>query len=162
MANVKNYSLFTEFDINLFKAGKLFRAYQFLGSHIIEVDELPKNSSGKLDIGSLPEPSWASSGSDKKEKPANEVEAALLTIFEKVLKISPIGTNENFLKIGANSLGLFVAFSEVEKKFNVKIDVKTTIENPSIQSLASMISQKWYDEKPITDQEKYKKDHRVL
>lgn len=38
MANVKNHSLFTEFDVNLFKAGKLFRAYNFLGSHIIEVD----------------------------------------------------------------------------------------------------------------------------
>lgn len=110
-------------------------------SHIVEVDELPKNSSGKLDIGSLPEPSWVSSGSDKKEKPSNEIEAALVAIFEKVLKISPIGTNENFLKIGANSLGLFVAFSEVEKKFNVKIGVKTTIENPSIKSLAALISQ---------------------
>ena len=38
MANVKNHSLFTEFDISLFKAGKLFRAYHFLGSHIIEVE----------------------------------------------------------------------------------------------------------------------------
>lgn len=38
MADVKHHSLFTEFDINLFKAGKLFRAYKFLGSHIIEVD----------------------------------------------------------------------------------------------------------------------------
>ncbi|MEZ4995166.1 MAG: 1,4-alpha-glucan branching protein GlgB [Saprospiraceae bacterium] len=38
MANIKNHSLFNEFDINLFKAGKLFRAYHFLGSHIIEVD----------------------------------------------------------------------------------------------------------------------------
>ncbi len=38
MANVKHHSLFTEFDINLFKAGKLFRAYHFLGSHIVEVD----------------------------------------------------------------------------------------------------------------------------
>lgn len=38
MANVKNHSLFSEFDINLFKAGKLFRAYHYLGSHIIELD----------------------------------------------------------------------------------------------------------------------------
>ena len=38
MANVKNNSLFTDFDISLFKAGKLFRAYHFLGSHIIQLD----------------------------------------------------------------------------------------------------------------------------
>ncbi|PWH83959.1 1,4-alpha-glucan branching enzyme [Algibacter marinivivus] len=38
MANVKPYSLFTEFDINLFKAGKHFRLYEKFGSHIVTVD----------------------------------------------------------------------------------------------------------------------------
>ncbi len=38
MANVINHSLFTEFDINLFKAGKHFRIYQKLGSHLLEVE----------------------------------------------------------------------------------------------------------------------------
>jgi len=107
-------------------------------SYIIEISELPKNDSGKLDTKSLPDQEWIH-GSVHKEKPADEIESALVDIFEKVLKISPIGTNENFLKIGANSLGLFVAFSEVEKKFKIKIDVKTTIDNPNIQSLATLI-----------------------
>jgi 1,4-alpha-glucan branching enzyme len=38
MANVITYSLFTEFDINLFKAGKHFRIYQKLGSHPMELE----------------------------------------------------------------------------------------------------------------------------
>ena len=38
MSNVINHSLLTEFDSNLFKAGKHFRIYEKLGSHIIEVD----------------------------------------------------------------------------------------------------------------------------
>ncbi|TKD63456.1 1,4-alpha-glucan branching protein GlgB [Flavobacterium sp. ASW18X] len=38
MANVIPHSFFTEFDINLFKAGKHFRLYHKLGSHITEVD----------------------------------------------------------------------------------------------------------------------------
>ncbi|NJB35007.1 1,4-alpha-glucan branching protein GlgB [Croceivirga sp. JEA036] len=38
MANVIPHSFFTEFDINLFKAGKHFRLYRKLGSHITEVD----------------------------------------------------------------------------------------------------------------------------
>jgi len=32
------YSLFTDFDINLFKAGKHFRLYEKLGAHLAEVD----------------------------------------------------------------------------------------------------------------------------
>ncbi len=38
MANVTTYSLFTDFDINLFKAGKHFRLYEKFGSHITAVD----------------------------------------------------------------------------------------------------------------------------
>lgn len=37
MANVINHSLLTDFDSSLFKAGKHFRLYEKLGSHILEV-----------------------------------------------------------------------------------------------------------------------------
>jgi 1,4-alpha-glucan branching enzyme len=38
MGNVVSHSLFTEFDINLFKGGKHYRLYEKLGSHPMEVD----------------------------------------------------------------------------------------------------------------------------
>ena len=38
MAKTKAHSLFTDFDINLFKAGKHYRLYEKFGSHIITVD----------------------------------------------------------------------------------------------------------------------------
>ncbi len=36
---MKSFSLFTDFDISLFKSGKFFRAYEKLGSHIVKDDE---------------------------------------------------------------------------------------------------------------------------
>ena len=38
MNKVQTYSLFTDFDIDLFKAGKHFRLYEKLGAHLREVD----------------------------------------------------------------------------------------------------------------------------
>ena len=38
MTNVKSYSLFTDFDIDLFKAGKHYRLYEKFGSHPVIVD----------------------------------------------------------------------------------------------------------------------------
>ncbi len=38
MSKVQPYSLFTDFDIDLFKAGKHFRLYEKLGAHLLEVD----------------------------------------------------------------------------------------------------------------------------
>jgi len=37
MTNVIIHSLFTDFDIDLFKSGKHFRLYEKLGSHLVEV-----------------------------------------------------------------------------------------------------------------------------
>ncbi|MFD0861640.1 1,4-alpha-glucan branching protein GlgB [Sungkyunkwania multivorans] len=39
MNNVIPHSLFTDFDIDLFKAGKHFRLYEKMGSHLIEVND---------------------------------------------------------------------------------------------------------------------------
>ncbi|WP_242092461.1 1,4-alpha-glucan branching protein GlgB [Aestuariivivens sediminicola] len=38
MAHVTPHSLFTEFDINLFKAGKHYRLYEKFGAHLVTVD----------------------------------------------------------------------------------------------------------------------------
>ena len=38
MAQVIAHSLFSDFDIDLFKGGKHYRLYEKLGSHIIEVN----------------------------------------------------------------------------------------------------------------------------
>ena len=38
MAKVIAHSRFTEFDINLFKAGKHYRLYEKFGSHITTID----------------------------------------------------------------------------------------------------------------------------
>jgi 1,4-alpha-glucan branching enzyme len=38
MSKVISHSLFTDFDINLFKAGKHFRLYEKLGAHLIELN----------------------------------------------------------------------------------------------------------------------------
>jgi 1,4-alpha-glucan branching enzyme len=38
MSKVITYSLFTDFDIDLFKAGKHFRLYEKLGAHLVEID----------------------------------------------------------------------------------------------------------------------------
>ncbi len=38
MGNVITHSLFSDFDINLFKSGRHYRLYEKMGSHVIEVD----------------------------------------------------------------------------------------------------------------------------
>jgi len=39
MAKVKAYSLFTDFDIDLFKSGKHYRLYEKFGAHSIKLKQ---------------------------------------------------------------------------------------------------------------------------
>jgi len=38
MSAVKAHSLFSEFDIDLFKSGKHFRLYEKMGAHVLELE----------------------------------------------------------------------------------------------------------------------------
>ncbi len=46
MAEVKTYSLFTEFDIDLFKSGKHYRLYEKFGSHEMTLNKVKFCSMG--------------------------------------------------------------------------------------------------------------------
>lgn len=76
--------------------------------------------------------------------PRDELELKLAKIWEKVLGIEPIGVKDNFFELGGHSLLAVTLFERVENAFNQKIPLSTLIEAPTIEQLASLLSQeKW-------------------
>lgn len=109
-------------------------------THFIALDALPKNDIGKIDYKHLPEPDWESYNRSKDvEMPGNSTEEELKEIFERILEVSPIGMDENIMDVGADSLRLFVAFDEVEKRFGKKLNVDSIIDAPFIKDIAKLM-----------------------
>lgn len=109
-------------------------------SHFIHLGHLPKNDIGKVDHKLLPEPDWdAFTRKGEIELPVNGTEEELKEIFERILEVSPLGVTDNIMEAGADSLRLFVAFDEVEKRFGKKLSVDAIIEAPSIRDIARQI-----------------------
>ena len=109
-------------------------------SHFIRLDHLPKNDIGKVDYRAFPEPDWESFKSKKDiALPENGLEEELKEIFERILEVSPIGVLDNIMDVGADSLRLFVAFDEVEKRFGKKLNIDMIIEAPQIRDIAKQI-----------------------
>lgn len=110
-------------------------------SHLVQLEELRKNSSGKIDYKALPEPEWTEKLSDdiKKRPPTSILEKELTEIIKSSLKFEDIAANEDFLKMGADSLSLFVFLNKVEKTYKVKLSVDAIMENTSIELLAKFI-----------------------
>ena len=57
MNQVQTHSLFTDFDIDLFKAGKHFRLYEKMGAHLIEVNGVKGVYESGYELNSRPR--WA-------------------------------------------------------------------------------------------------------
>ncbi len=109
-------------------------------SYFIALGHLPKNDIGKVDYKRLPEPDWeALTRKGEIELPENGTEEELKEIFERILEVSPLGVTDNIMEAGADSLRLFVAFDEVEKRFGKKLSVDAIIEAPSIRDIARQI-----------------------
>lgn len=109
-------------------------------SFFVEMDALPKNDIGKTIKKELPDPEWNKSlSNDDIVHPRTALEEELREILERILEVQPIGINSNILEAGADSLRLFVAFDEIEKRFGVRLNIDLIIDNPSIEFIAKYI-----------------------
>ena len=68
---------------------------------MLQIDSIPLNDSGKIDVGRLPEIHKAK---NEYVAPSNDVEKLMVDIWEDVLDVKPIGINDNFYHLGGDSI----------------------------------------------------------
>jgi amino acid adenylation domain-containing protein len=109
-------------------------------AQIAFLTELPINANGKLDLQKLIKPN-ASQTIDRTriELPNDEIERELVEIWENALKMSPIGTHDDFFTIGGHSLLMAHVFAQIETKFGRVLPLTIMLEEPTIAGLAGRI-----------------------
>jgi len=90
-----------------------------LPSIIIYINNLPLTANGKVDRAALPKPKFESV--NKYVAPTNEKEKLLCEAFSKVLGIERFGINDDFFKLGGNSLKAITLTSILQSNFNIKV-----------------------------------------
>ncbi|WP_174734417.1 non-ribosomal peptide synthetase [Mesobacillus harenae] len=105
----------------------------------VELQEVPVTPVGKVDRKKLPYPTLALT-SEQVFLPRNPVEARLVSLWESLLKYSPIGIRDSFFELGGNSLLAMRLFSEIEKSFNKRLPVSIIFQEETIENLARLIS----------------------
>lgn len=107
-------------------------------SYVIELPTLPLSPNGKVDRKALPSPSER--GPDSKAiAPRTDLELQLQSIWERVLRQSPIGMRDNFFDLGGHSLLAVVLMSEVKRELGKEVALSRIIECPTIETLARAI-----------------------
>lgn len=107
-------------------------------TYFIEMESLPINTNGKVDIKKLPEPKNINTKSEI-VLPRNETDKKIINILMRLLNINSISMDDNFFELGGDSLSAINLCAKIKKEFNADILVKDILEYPKIQAISDII-----------------------
>jgi amino acid adenylation domain-containing protein len=112
----------------------------------VPLANLPLTPNGKIDRAALPAPGAASAvpgngaespaSSVPGETAASEMEQNLIALWKRILRVDPIGLDDNFFDIGGDSLLLVAVHSNLQKTLHIEIPVTDLFEFTTVRTLA--------------------------
>ena len=73
--------------------------------------------------------------------PRNEAELMLVGIWENMLNFQPIGVNEDFFDLGGTSITAIRLFTEIDKRFQKKLQPISLLNHRTVEALAKFIAE---------------------
>ncbi|TNH43059.1 non-ribosomal peptide synthetase [Photorhabdus luminescens] len=108
-----------------------------LPASFTRIDSVPLTLNGKLDRRALPEPIWGDR--DSYVAPRNALETQLCTIWQAVLGLERVGIEDNFFRIGGDSIVSIQLVSKL-RQTGFSLQVKSIFEAPTVARLAQRLA----------------------
>ncbi|OLT59722.1 AMP-binding protein [Moorena bouillonii] len=108
----------------------------------IWLESLPLTVTGKIDRRALPKPESILSTSQLELNviaPRTATEETLVKIWSEVLKIEPIGIENNFFELGGHSLQASQVVARISNRLGIEIPLKQIFEAPTISLLSNYL-----------------------
>jgi surfactin family lipopeptide synthetase A len=99
-----------------------------LPSSLCFLKEVPLTTNDKLDFNSLPEPILKSD--ERYIAPNNEKEKLLCDVFSEILRIPLVGINDDFFKLGGDSLSAIKLTSILQANFDIRVSDVFNLRTP--------------------------------
>lgn len=114
----------------------------FVPSAFVLLDEVPRTPSGKVDRGALPRPDRGRSDErPKKDEPRDEIEGALVQIWEETIGVRPIGIRDDFFALGGHSLLAVRLLNRIRQRFDRDLPIAQLLQFPTVEHLAHLLRQ---------------------
>lgn len=107
-----------------------------LPSDIGVIDSFPLNSSGKVDVSTLPDPH---APARKAAGPSSETERRLIEIWRELLDRRAVHPEDDWFHIGGHSLLALRMFARIHKDLGAKLPFSALLEHPTPRQLATAI-----------------------
>ncbi len=110
-------------------------------SCFIHMKEFPLTSNGKIDRRALPELDGNMDTGVEYMAPRNDIDEALVYIWQEILGIERVGIQDNFFELGGHSLKATRIVSRICKDLEVNVTLRDIFSNPTIETLSKIIFQ---------------------
>ncbi|WP_051541300.1 condensation domain-containing protein [Caldalkalibacillus mannanilyticus] len=107
-------------------------------SYYIQMESLPLNHNGKIDLAKLPTPSGKMDTGKSYVAPASEMEEALAQVWQEVLGVDQVSMDDHYFDLGGDSIKALQIVSRLHKK-NIKLDLKALFKYPVLRELSAQI-----------------------
>lgn len=127
----------TATDIRIYLSATL--PEYMIPSRFIALEMIPVTSNGKTDRKKLPAPESVERKLEEQDKPGNELEKQLVSMWQELLNVTVIGVNDNFFELGGHSLKAAKLITLILRDFGVEIPLRDMFSNGTIRKLAEYI-----------------------
>ena len=111
-------------------------------AQFVQMEALPLNANGKVDIKALPNPTESGLGTGvEMVAPRNATEEKLLAIWQEILDRDTISVKDNFFDLGGHSLKATKLASQVHKQLEVRLELKDIFTKPVLEDMALLIDE---------------------
>ncbi|HEY2550764.1 MAG TPA: amino acid adenylation domain-containing protein, partial [Streptosporangiaceae bacterium] len=107
-------------------------------THLITVDALPLNTSGKIDRFALPAPDRVPAARGQ-VPPGTATESVLVDLYADVLGAGQVGATDSFFDLGGSSLQVMRLVDQINHKTGVDVGVSAIFVHPTPRQLAASI-----------------------
>ena len=120
---------------------------QMVPSAFVLLAEMPLTPNGKINRRALPAPEISRPELEQRYvAPRNDIEVALVDLWQEVLGINPIGVSDNFFDLGGHSLKATRLLAKVRSIFRTQLPLSVVFEATTIEALACALVQ--HESKP--------------
>ncbi|HYO57344.1 non-ribosomal peptide synthetase/type I polyketide synthase, partial [Archangium sp.] len=105
------------------------------------LDALPVTPNGKVDRRALPAPEEGHGSDGTRVVPQTELERTVAAIWQEVLGLPSVGTNDRFFDLGGNSLSIIQVQTKLSTALGLEVELTKLFQYPTIASLAQHLSQ---------------------
>lgn len=106
--------------------------------HVLFVDRLPRNASGKVLKRELRE-RFAAQPAEAPVPPRSDLEAAVLAIWREVLELADVGVHDDFFELGGHSLAAARITARLRDAFDLDLSAAAVFEHPTVAELAAAV-----------------------